>query len=530
MPAETELEIKLAVPDHRLWTKLWSDPGLQAMQTDSERQTRQFEALYYDTADFSLQKSGIAYRIRREGEEWVATVKSDSGSGGALFSREELNEKIERPDPSIQHFTETRLGERMAAILGEQRLQLLFSTKFERTTLRLKTVNASLIELAMDHGMIWSGSSGIPISEMELELKEGCAGELLQFAGWIAEKFHLHPEPLSKYARGLSLLNIEGADWKSAEHPMRRPEPRGLLTASISGVFTAQASALREQGGAESIKALRIQIRKLRVLLKFLQPYLRREGAAPHMEKLKQWGELLGSIRDLDVLQTAWLDFSGNCKIMLDNPGDWPVVIAERRDFLATTVLYRLGRAELTRGLFELQAWLLQTVPSAEADSIPSDSHVRKSLMALVQELREEVGEIRGIPEIRRLHELRIRTKRLRYLLEAVSTVPGYRDDIMLAAMKNLQTLIGKIHDVYQIKNLLEKFRTDESGTELQSYQLQLFIGWRSRDALKNFFALPAAMEEFRKAAKGYLRTLASLRSGGRTKSGHDANPHEPVQ
>lgn len=527
MPANTELEIKLAVPDHRLCAQILSDPDVQAIKIPAEHRTKLFEAFYYDTSDFALHKAGIAYRLRREGEDWIATAKSDTGSGGALFSREELNEKALSPDPAVRYFNGTRLGDRMAIVLGESNLQLLFSTKFERTTMLLKAGNASLVELAMDRGMIWGGSAGIPISEVELELKEGCIHDLLQLAGWVAEKFHLHPEPLSKYARGLSMLNPEGFIIKKR---VARLDPLPLLSACIGDLFEAQSIVLREQGKQESIKALRIQIRKLRSLMNFFQPFLRLTGEEVHREKLKRWGEILGSIRDLDVLQDAWREFGDQSGNATEQIGGWAGAITERRDFLAATVLFRLGRSELTREIFELQAWLLQTQSGMEVAGAPKEGQIRKAIMSLTQELRREIGDMRGIPEIKRLHALRIRTKRLRYLLEAISFVPGYHDEQLISTMRKMQNLIGKIHDIYQINSLVEKFGIHENGNGIHPYPMQLFIGWRSRDVLKTFFSLPAAMEGFRKAAKDYLRMLTAFRHSGRIQSGHDSSPHEPIQ
>lgn len=529
MPAEMELEIKLSVPDQRLWEKLLSDPELQAMQEKREKRVKPFEALYFDTADFSLQQAGIAYRLRHEGEVWVATLKSDHGSSGALFSREELNRTVTGPEPAVDYFAGTPLGERLASLVGGRSMQILFSTKFERTTLLLRAGEASLAEMAMDRGMIWGGSTGVPISELELELKEGHVSDLLHLAGWVAAHFQLHPEPLSKYARGMALLQT-GSEPAAPSRSSAGFEPAVLLTDCISGIFAAQSVALRARGTPESIKALRIQLRKLRSVLKFVQPFLQQDTGAVHLDKLKTWGVLLGSIRDIDVLQAAWVDFSGCCAVPGKTAGGWQDLIAERRDFLAATALYRLGRAELTRDLFELQAWLLTTELIAASGGGPTEKQYRKALIARIEELRDEVGKLRGIPEMKQLHALRIRTKKLRYLLETIQLVSDYRDEALLVDMKKMQAMLGKIHDIYQIKSLLEALKNDHGDMADQTSLLQLFIGWRSRDVLKTFFALPAVFESFRRAAKNYLRSLAALRNRRQAKPGHDADPHEPFQ
>ena len=530
MPAEKELEIKLAVPDLNIFGRILSDSAINLMQTKEGPITRQFEALYFDTVDFSLQKAGIAYRIRREGDEWVATIKSDNGSKGALFNREEVNEKITSPEPSVKYFVGTHLGDRLIRVLGDARLQLLFTTKFDRTTLMLRTGASSVVEMALDHGTIWSGAVGSPILELELELKEGSVPDLMNLAGELASQFHIHPEPLSKYARGLALLDcgqtMQPVHWSSKS----QFTPAGLLLLCVKDIFASQSDSIKQQCTPNTIRALRIHIRRLRSLLKFFEPLLQKEGFKTHTEKLRQWGDLLGKIRDLDVLTAAWHEFSSLCNTLPDHANNWIDIITERRGFLSATVLYTLEQGELTRCLFELQGWLLQEKDSDQEMSnlvSETETHVQKMLTTAVKDLRSEIAAINGIPKIRQLHVLRIRIKRMRYLLEALSVVSCFHDDAFIASTKKLQTLIGKIHDVYQIKGLLKKIETGEGESTLLFHQ-ELFLGWRSRDALRHFFSLPGAFEEVRKTAKIFLRMLSTLRRGRQTKPGHNTDAHEP--
>ena len=92
MPDGSELEIKLAISEHRFFDLILNDPEIVAMMQEQKPVVRAFEAFYYDTPQFLLQKTGYAYRIRHEGQDWVATVKSDLLSSGGLSEREEWNE------------------------------------------------------------------------------------------------------------------------------------------------------------------------------------------------------------------------------------------------------------------------------------------------------------------------------------------------------------------------------------------------------------------------------------------------------
>ena len=150
MPDGSELEIKLAIPEHRLFDRILNDPENMAMMREQKPVVRAFEAFYYDTPHVLLQKNGYAFRIRHEGQDWVATVKSDLLTSGGLSEREEWNEKVTGPEPSSQPFAGTNVGDRLALILGEEKLQLLFSTRFSRTTAYLLTDGGATVEMALD--------------------------------------------------------------------------------------------------------------------------------------------------------------------------------------------------------------------------------------------------------------------------------------------------------------------------------------------------------------------------------------------
>ena len=536
MAGNSELEIKLAVSDMRLFDIILSDPQILELSQGNVAETRNFEALYYDTASFALQRQGISYRVRREGQEWVATLKSDRSSGGGLVNREEWNEAVKGPDTAQLAFAGTHAGDRLSQAIGQEKLQVLFTTSFVRTTLMLQTSGGSLVELALDRGTIWGGIGGTPICELELELKQGKVSQLLELAAWIAARWHLSPENLSKYARGLQLLQTGQL---STEQPAM-PEPAAfsappLLTTladrCIGELFVLQ-TAFREQGAApEMVRALRIQCRRLRSLLQFFQPRLQKETWQIQLDRLRQWGAMLGAIRDLDVINKAWQTFTGKFGPVVSASPLWRHILTERRDFLAEDVLHRLSRGELTQMIFDLQAWLYreQEAQDGAEESSAFDGFIRKTLLQATKQLREDIEAVDTASGMKKLHKLRIKVKRVRYFQEALAPIPHYRDEQFLAALKRVQTAIGKIHDAYQIKSLLDQ--VDAGGVDEKFVlEKELFLCWRGRQVTEQMFLLAKAREELRKATKTRSRTLASLRSGKGGKSRHYPDPHEPTE
>ena len=535
MPEGSELEIKLAISDNRLFDSILADAELGAMMQGGDPVTRTFEALYFDTPQFLLQKNGYAYRIRHEGQDWVATVKSDLSTSGGLSEREEWNEKVSGPEPSSNPFAGTNAGDRLALILGTEKLQLLFSTRFSRTTAQLLTAGGAIVEMALDKGTIWNGQTGIPISELELELKEGSPSDLLNLAAGIAGRWHLLPEVRSKFARGLELLQTNNPELKAmltqaTPEKLGGPSPLILLNAQINELFALQSVLATAEPTSENIRELRIQCRRLRSLLKFFQPRFDREKEAfrLHSDRVRQWGMLLGQVRDLDMLIGAWGKFTIRFQPVFSPSGKWLEPIRERRDFLAEDVFYRLRQSSLTQLLLELQGWLYQMEEQqVDREDRGAESFSQKTFLQTLKDLREDIRSLRGLEPINVLHRFRIRIKRLRYLQEAFNAFPQYRDEEFSAALKKLQGQMGKINDAAQIKCLLDQF---DAGSENDTLRLEkeLFISWRTRDLLGYYSELPKAVETFRQSAKLRLHTLATMRTNRGAKSRQDAGAHEP--
>ena len=67
----------------------------------------------------------------------------------------------------------------------------------------------SLLELALDRGVLTGGGREIPLCEVEVELKSGSREAVLAFAKELAQRFDLAPETRSKFRRALALAKGE---------------------------------------------------------------------------------------------------------------------------------------------------------------------------------------------------------------------------------------------------------------------------------------------------------------------------------
>lgn len=267
MGRNIETELKLHITDRKIWCDILESSRIAEYIQPNSRGVDTLEACYYDTPKRSLRQAGLAYRIRREGGRWIATIKGGGNSVGGLHTRQEWNVPVEDCLPSITPFINTSIGEQLQAAVGQDKLMLLFITRFERHTLIVKTSDGSVVEAAADRGEIIAGDEHEPIMELELELKAGSTAALLDLGATLAEQYPLLLEPRSKYYRGLLIAQLAQDDCRGVVEVETDNLNEQALIPAITQVLNAQSCFLRLANNADNILALRDCVAYLAKLL-----------------------------------------------------------------------------------------------------------------------------------------------------------------------------------------------------------------------------------------------------------------------
>jgi len=208
-----EIELKYRIDTVEQYEKLLSDAWIASLAENEEHENVCMKAAYFDSADFSLTRHNIAFRIRSEGKRTLATLKwrdDDQGIGG-LYIRSEINIPVSdqtcffTPDPNI--FEESAEGKDLLDILDDKPLVNIFDMIFTRKRIRID-YGKSILELALDEGVIVAGVKSIPFRELEIEIYSGNKEDLLAIGKQIADKYGLEPELKTKFTRGIELLDI----------------------------------------------------------------------------------------------------------------------------------------------------------------------------------------------------------------------------------------------------------------------------------------------------------------------------------
>lgn len=197
-----EIELKLSFP-RKLSAKVYSElSALWGKPVSSSV----LQNTYYDTPDFAMQRSTTALRLRDLGDAWEQTLKGGGKGIAGLHVRDEWNWRLPDNKLDIAKLSEIELVKGIEL----ERVGPVFETNFERTKWMVE-VGSSVFELALDIGEI-RGAGGVkPISEIEIELKEGDVSCVMVVADRIAKQVPCWLSKKSKAARGYSLAGIAAA-------------------------------------------------------------------------------------------------------------------------------------------------------------------------------------------------------------------------------------------------------------------------------------------------------------------------------
>jgi inorganic triphosphatase YgiF len=439
-PAEQplELEIKFHLP-----------PGAQeavsghpALQTANVRRLHQITT-YFDTLEGDLFREGVTLRVRRCGKRLVQTLKLEGERNGP-FGRNEWEWPVRTEVPDLDRVAETPIADLLREAPA---LRPMFVTDVKRTIGTVRFDNA-LIEVALDGGRIDAGDATEPISELELELKDGDPGPIYRFAAALHAVAPMVLGTESKADRGWRLrtgrprdavkqLDIDLAGDVTAAEGFRR-----IIDGVLAHLMANQPAAAA--GDIEGVHQMRVAIRRLRAALVLFRPRLEPHVEARFTAALRSLGHIFGEARDWDVfcreilasaeehgVARSWLD-------LLRGPAE------EERAAAHARVADELRAPTLTAVVLGLAEW---GAPDNEAMHIPLVQRAPK----LVERLERRVVR-RGHNFARRsdeeLHALRKALKKLRYSVEFLS--PVHRDKqakAYLRVIKKLLKHLGSLND-----------------------------------------------------------------------------------
>jgi inorganic triphosphatase YgiF len=467
---------------------------LLAMPTVKSEVRLKLVSTYYDTPALALHQERLSLRVRQQGREFVQTVKAENPTQADVLERKEWEDHIPSKRPVLDA---PKTGKRLSDMVRDEELHPVFTTTVTRTVIQIRPAPSARIEAAIDEGEIRTSKGDVvaPISEIELELKNGDPRVIFDVALQLLEVAPIRIETRSKAERGYRLLGTDGLMPQAVRVGPVALDPVMSVEAALERIgrrclthlLSNEQAALA--GEPEGIHQMRVAIRRLRSALLALKRALQKKHYRWASEQLRWIAHALAPVRNLDVLAaslvrpvtqalSADLDFERlidaterRRRRALDHAKQ--VILSERY----TESMLRMLRWFVARGwrdqkISEHAVVLLAPIVDTAPDLI--ERHHRKA--------RKRSKRFEELTATQR-HRLRIALKHLHYIVEFLGSLFD-RDRVrtFVKCLKSLQDDLGYANDVRVAHDLVDRIgeATNQDARAINRAG-GIVLGWHER-------------------------------------------------
>ena len=441
----------------------------------SAAHTQQLTSIYFDTPELALRRGAAALRVRRVGRDWVQTFKAGGRVDAGLHQREEWESRVAGPALDLAALRaliapDSEWGALLSDAGLADSLQPIFTTRFRRRIWMLRSVHGDVVELALDQGAVHHGALQTPISEIELELKNGNPAALFELALAFQETIALHVGSISKAERGYALCAPQPPMPAAAQAPVLAADltvARGfhVIVSNCLAQIQANEAGIAQGVDPESVHQMRVGVRRLRSALALFD---KRIPCPPALKAELAWlASALGEARDWEVLATTTLSSVRNTgrhapRLAPLRRAVLQLAQASRENAATALASMRYARLVLTLGAWMLDAGCWCDSAPAERGHAPSTPvtaplkpFAAKKLARLHHVLCRRGRRLKSGAAPDR-HRVRIAAKKLRYAVEFFqSYFSDKQNRALLHALAALQEVLGKLNDVAVARRLL---------------------------------------------------------------------------
>lgn len=299
-------------------------------------------------------------------------------------------------------------------------------------------------------------------------------------AARIAREFELRPVGKGRMARARAALQGDPA---SQEIPGGSVRFGDTLILAARRVLSGQLRRLRkhdpgtrEGTDPEELHDMRVATRRMRAALRTYGPALPPSVRRRLTKDLRWLGRRLGAVRDVDVLLEGFAASAADPRLLEH--------LRRRRGIARDRMLPALRSPRYLRMVSTLDAvcrgWSMEPLP--EAALHPAAAHAAAQARKALQRLVREGDAAMERPDADRLHQTRIRAKRLRYILEFHRALGGASCAGMIRRLKAAQDHLGAHQDAVVADAEVREFLR-EHGDSLEEAARQEVLERLQRDA-----------------------------------------------
>jgi triphosphatase len=391
---------------------------------------------YFDTPDLALSAAGYGARLRTVGSDTTLTVKADIEVGDGLHRRLELEAPATR-SLNVRNWPESEARSRLLDVVADRRLVERFVVGQQRRE-RAIDFDGTRAVASIDEGEVeYLGIAAGDIRQFEVELVSGDADALRSFAARFAETGFGKAQDRSKFAVAGDLVERVARVGPDDKWPVGA---RKLLRRHLIRMLERERAT--RDGDPLALKQMRVATRRMRATWRVFRGAFA-GGHARHFEDgLRRVADLLGAVRDLDVLIES-----------VEKRDDVDALTASwrgRRDASFDALVKYLDSRAYDRfvdgfldGTGAAGLWATGKRASVTvAERAPSRLEDARATML------EAAAQASGSNEAAAWHALRIAAKRMRYALEAFREVSDdHAAGQFIEPLRELQDKLGEMND-----------------------------------------------------------------------------------
>lgn len=260
-----------------------------------------------------------------------------------------------------------------------------------------------------------------------------------------------------------------------------------VLRARFEEVFEQREAAL-DFSDIEGVHAMRVATRRLRSALRDFLPLMKKRPLKDALKNLKKIADALGAVRDQDVAMLALekLQAAAEFEQTTEQIKEGIKIIREELCNERETAQADLTRTLNADSLIKLREDFTLSFGKAlrknkQSRAVSFNEAGRQAVVASLDELCNLGASFYEPFKIKKLHEMRIAAKRLRYAVELFTACWGERVIPLAAEIARMQSLLGEIHDDdVWLKNLGERL-SDKKNTMAKQNELPAAIWLMSK-------------------------------------------------
>jgi triphosphatase len=386
---------------------------------------KHYRDLYYDTPSGCLWQAGLACRRRLINNEEKLEIKLQPKKTDALFcSRCEWSLKPAPPQRefSEKHFRRFIESELELTVPDKLKPIALINSERNQWQITFKDCHCELSSDTVTASIPGETSKKLHFNELELELLNPGREAETDFhilGKALQERFQLKASETSKLERTLTFFNCNPC--RHLKPGYQPDEPTALVIPLILHYYFE--IMLSNEGGtrlgldSEALHDMRVAIRKLRTTLTVFGPSIPRTGSWQVRRNLKWIADLLGAVRDCDVLR-EWLNSNPKFAELLPPLEKLRAAHRDRLLFQLSQRRYRqFTTVIMPRFLQQSFATRLNRRYAARPVLKFAEASLTRRFKNAERNVKQALNSFTTISD-RELHQLRITFKKLRYSLE----------------------------------------------------------------------------------------------------------------